>query len=221
MPEDLSEEALQRLQRLGVEVRLGAAVTAVDASGVTIGTARVDARTVIWAAGVAASPAGQWIGAKCDRAGRIEVNPDLTVPDHLEIFAIGDTALMLDAAGKPLPGVAPVAKQQGRYVGSLIKTRLRSVERIEPFSYRNYGNLATIGRKAAVIDFGWIRLRGFVAWLIWMVAHVYFLIGFRNRIGIFCCIHFLAFGTEFTVIISQLVTRCRSRRRTSAVRHAL
>jgi NADH dehydrogenase len=182
MPEDLSEEALQRLQRLGVEVRLGAAVTAVDASGVTIGTARVDARTVIWAAGVAASPAGQWIGAKCDRAGRIEVNPDLTVPDHLEIFAIGDTALMLDAAGKPLPGVAPVAKQQGRYVGSLIKTRLRSVERIEPFFYRNYGNLATIGRKAAVIDFGWIRLRGFVAWLIWMVAHVYFLIGFRNRI---------------------------------------
>ena len=89
---------------------------------------------------------------------------------------------MLDAAGKPLPGVAPVAKQQGRYVGSLIKTRLRSAERIEPFSYRNYGNLATIGRKAAVIDFGWIRLRGFVAWLIWMVAHVYFLIGFRNRI---------------------------------------
>ena len=182
MPEDLSEEALQRLQRLGVEVRLGAAVTAVDASGVTIGTARLDARTVIWAAGVAASPAGQWIGAKCDRAGRIEVNPDLTVPDHPEIFAIGDTALMLDAAGRPLPGVAPVAKQQGRYVGSLIKTRLHSAERIEPFSYRNYGNLATIGRKAAVIDFGWIRLHGFVAWLIWMVAHVYFLIGFRNRI---------------------------------------
>jgi NADH dehydrogenase len=182
MPEDLSEEALQRLQRLGVEVRLGAAVTAVDASGVTIGRARLDARTVIWAAGVAASPAGQWIGAKCDRAGRIEVNPDLTVPDHPEIFAIGDTAFMLDAAGKPLPGVAPVAKQQGRYVGRLIKTRLRSAERIEPFCYRNYGNLATIGRKAAVIDFGWIRLRGFVAWLIWMVAHVYFLIGFRNRI---------------------------------------
>jgi NADH dehydrogenase len=182
MPEDLSEEALQRLQRLGVEVRLGAAVTAVDASGVTIGRARLDARTVIWAAGVAASPAGQWIGAKCDRAGRIEINPDLTVPDHPEIFAIGDTALMFDAAGRPLPGVAPVAKQQGRYVGSLIKTRLHSAERIEPFSYRNYGNLATIGRKAAVIDFGWIRLRGFVAWLIWMVAHVYFLIGFRNRI---------------------------------------
>ena len=181
MPEDLSEEALQRLQRLGVEVRLGAAVTAVDASGVTIGRARLDARTVIWAAGVAASPAGQWIGAKCDRAGRIEVNPDLTVPDHPEIFAIGDTALMLDAAGRPLPGVAPVAKQQGRYVGSLIKTRLHSAERIEPFSYRNYGNLATIGRKAAVIDFGWIHLRGFVAWMIWTVAHIYFLIGLRNR----------------------------------------
>jgi NADH dehydrogenase len=180
-PQDLSDDALRRLERLGVEVRLGAPITAVDASGVTIGTARIEARTVIWAAGVAASPAGHWIGAKCDRAGRIEVEPDLSVRGHPEVFAIGDTALALDAAGKPLPGVAPVAKQQGRYVARLINNRLRSAVQAEPFRYRNYGNLATIGRKAAVIDFGWVHLRGFIAWVIWTVAHIYFLIGFRNR----------------------------------------
>ena len=181
-PQDLSDDALRRLERLGVEVRLGASVTSVDASGVTIGTERIEARTVIWAAGVAASPAGQWIGAKCDRAGRIEVEPDLSVRGLPEVFAIGDTALTLHASGKPLPGVAPVAKQQGRYVGRLIKGRLRNAERVEPFRYRDYGNLATIGRKAAVVDFGWIHLRGVVAWVVWTVAHIYFLIGFRNRI---------------------------------------
>jgi NADH dehydrogenase len=181
MPSDLSNDAQRRLEQLGVEVRLNAPVTAVDAAGVTIGMARIEARTVIWAAGVAASPAGQWIGAECDRVGRIKVNPDLSAPGHPEIFAIGDTALALDSAGRPLPGVAPVAKQQGVYVGKLIKARLHDSEQIAPFHYRNYGNLATIGRKAAVIDFGWIHLRGFVAWVIWSVAHIYFLIGFRNR----------------------------------------
>jgi NADH dehydrogenase len=181
MPEDLSDDAKQRLERLGVEVRLDAPVTAVDATGVGLGAARIEARTVIWAAGVAASPAGLWVGAECDRVGRIKVAPDMSVPGHAEIFAIGDTALALDAAGQPLPGVAPVAKQQGTYVGKLIKARLHGTERIGPFRYRNYGNLATIGRKAAVIDFGWIRLRGFVAWMIWSVAHIFFLIGFRNR----------------------------------------
>jgi NADH dehydrogenase len=181
MPADLSNYAQQRLERLGVEVRLNAPVTAVDAAGVTIGAARIEARTVIWAAGVAASPAGQWIGAEWDRVGRIKVNSDLSVPDHPEIFAIGDTTLALDAAGKPLPGVAPVAKQQGAYIGRLIKARLRGAERVGPFHYRDYGNLATIGRKAAVIDFGWIHLRGLVAWLIWTVVHIYFLIGLRNR----------------------------------------
>jgi len=180
-PEDLSDDAKRRLERLGVEVRLGAPVTAIDSSGVTIGPARIDSRTVIWAAGVAASPAGNWIGAKCDRVGRIEVDRELFVPGHPEIFAIGDTALALDADGKPLPGIAPVAKQQGRYVGKLIKARLCGAERTEPFRYRSYGNLATIGRKAAVIDFGWIHLRGLVAWVIWSVVHIYFLIGFRNR----------------------------------------
>jgi len=180
-PEDLANDATRRLEQLGVEVRLGAPVTAIDSSGVDIGPARVEARTAIWAAGVAASPAGHWIGAKCDRVGRILVDPDLSVAGHPEIFAIGYTALALDATGTPLPGIAPVAKQQGRYVGSLIKARLRGAERVEPFHYQSYGNLATIGRKAAVIDFGWIHLRGLVAWVIWSVVHIYFLIGFRNR----------------------------------------
>src|ERR1700733_408237 len=180
-PEDLSDDATRRLEQLGVEVRLGVPVTAIDSSGVKIGPARIEARTVIWAAGVAASPAGHWIGAKCDRVGRIEVDPDLSVPGHPEIFAIGDTVLALDANGKPLPGVAPVAKQQGLYVGGLIKARLRNTERVQPFHYRDYGNLATIGRKAAVVDFGWIHLRGLVAWVIWSAVHIYFLIGFRNR----------------------------------------
>jgi NADH:quinone reductase (non-electrogenic) len=141
-PEDLSDDATRRLEQLGVEVRLGAPVSAIDPSGVEIGTLRIEARTVIWAAGVAASPAGHWIGTKCDRVGRIEVDPNLAVPGYPEIFAIGDTALTLDANGKPLPGVAPVAKQQGRYVGSLIKARLRGGERVEAFHYRATGPLS-------------------------------------------------------------------------------
>ena len=180
-PKDLSDDARQRLEQLGVEVRLGAPVTAIDSAGVTIGAAHIEARTVIWAAGVAASPAGHWIGAERDRVGRIKVDPNLAVPGHPEIFAIGDTALALDAAGRPLPGIAPVAKQQGRYVGRLIKAQLRGAKRVEPFHYRSYGNLATIGRKAAIIDFGWVHLRGLIAWVIWSVVHIYFLIGFRNR----------------------------------------
>ena len=183
MPADLSNDAQHRLEKLGVEVRLNAPVTAVDAAGVTIGAARIEARTVLWAAGVAASPAGQWIGAECDRVGRIKVNADLSVPGHPEIFAIGDTALVIDTVGKPLPGVAPVAKQQGVYVGQLIKARMEG-GKVVPFHYRNFGNLATIGRKAAVIDFGWIHLRGSVAWVIWSVAHIFFLIGFRNRLTV-------------------------------------
>lgn len=180
-PESLSREAEQQLERLGVEVRKGAPVTAVDGDGVIVGDERIEARTVIWAAGIAASPAATWIGADHDRAGRIKVNPDLSVPGHPEIFAIGDTALSIDQNGKPLPGVAPVAKQQGYYVARLIKTRLKG-KQIGPFRYRDYGNLATIGRKAAVIDFGKIRLHGLVAWLIWTIAHIYYLIGFRNRL---------------------------------------
>ncbi|HTW33961.1 MAG TPA: NAD(P)/FAD-dependent oxidoreductase [Rhizomicrobium sp.] len=181
LPPDLSGDAKRRLEKLGVEVRLDAAVTDVNAEFVEAGGARIDARTVIWAAGIQASPAGAWLGAKCDRAGRILVNPDLSVPDHPEVFAIGDTAAAFDKAGNPLPGMAPVAKQQGVYVAELIRQRVRGRTSVRPFRYRNYGNFAAIGRRAAVIDLGWIHMRGLIAWILWSFAHIYFLIGFRNR----------------------------------------
>jgi NADH dehydrogenase len=141
----------------------------------------VPARTVLWAAGVAASPAARWLKAAQDRSGRVEVEADLSLPGHPEIFVIGDTALV---AGNPLPGIAPAAKQAGQYVGKVIRMRARGGKTPGPFRYRNYGNLATIGRKAAVVDFGWIRLSGYVAWLLWGFAHIYFLIGFRNRLAV-------------------------------------
>jgi NADH dehydrogenase len=183
-PESLSVFAKAALERLGVEVRLGRAVTACDASGVVLGDDRIETRTIIWAAGVAASPAARWLAAEKDRAGRVVVGSDLSLPGHREVFVIGDTAAVVGADGKPLPGIAPVAKQQGAYVGKLIAARLAG--RADPplFRYRHYGNLATIGRKVAVADFGRIRLGGRLAWLLWGLVHVLFLIGFRNRIAV-------------------------------------
>ena len=180
-PERLSSVAKESLQRLGVDVHLGERVTACDATGVTLGDKKLECRTIIWAAGVRASPAAQWLSAEHDRAGRAIVGNDLTVPGHPEIFVIGDTALAHDAGGRPLPGVAPVAKQQGKYVAKVLNARLRSEQKPPPFRYVNLGNLATIGRSAAVVDFGRIKLTGRIAWLVWCVAHIYFLIGFRNR----------------------------------------
>ena len=176
----LSEAARKSLEQLGVEVRLGTPVTALDAAGVSVGTERIEARTVIWAAGVIASPAGQWLGAETDRAGRVKVAPDLSVPGHPDIFVIGDTAAIDDASGNPLPGVAPVAKQQGNYLAALLIAR-QSGKTVPPFRYRDLGSLATIGRKRAVIQMGRFKLKGFFAWLLWCVAHIYYLIGFRNR----------------------------------------
>jgi NADH:ubiquinone reductase (H+-translocating) len=181
-PERLSATARRALERLGVEVGLGAAVTACDAAGVAIGDDRLPSRCIIWAAGVAASPAGKWLGAERDRAGRVKVSPDLTVPGHPEIFVIGDSALATDGRGNPLPGIAPAAKQAGDYVARLIRARLAGRKPSPPFRYRHLGNLATIGRKAAVADFGRIRLSGRLAWLLWGMVHIYFLIGFRNRL---------------------------------------
>ncbi|HEX2116318.1 MAG TPA: FAD-dependent oxidoreductase [Alphaproteobacteria bacterium] len=166
-----------------MEVRLGKAVTACDDKGVMVADERIESATVIWGAGVAASPAARWLGAEKDRVGRVKVNRDLSLPGHANVFVIGDTAAAEDEAGKILPGVAPVAKQQGAYVARAIKARLRG-EQIAPFHYRNYGNLATIGRKSAVADFGWLRLSGFLAWLLWGAVHIAFLIGFRNRIAV-------------------------------------
>jgi NADH:quinone reductase (non-electrogenic) len=177
----LSDIARRSLEHLGVEVKLGTAVTDCDGGGVTMGGERIESRTLIWAAGVQASPAGAWVGAETDRAGRVKVEPDLSIPGHPHVFAIGDTASVTDPHGKPLPGVAPVAKQQGQYVAKLLKARIRG-ESIGPFRYRDFGSLATIGRKAAVVQIGRARLSGFIAWLMWSVAHIYFLIGFRNRI---------------------------------------
>jgi NADH dehydrogenase len=177
----LSEAAKLSLAQLGVEVRLGAAVTAVDAAGVSIGAERIEARTVIWGAGVMASPAGRWLGAETDRAGRVKVAPDLTVPGHPDIFVIGDTAALNGADGKPLPGVAPVAKQQGQYVADLLTAR-QAGKSVAPFRYRDFGSLATIGRKRAIVQMGRFKLKGFLAWVLWSVAHIYFLIGFRNRL---------------------------------------
>ena len=181
--EDLSAYARKALERLGVEVRTGAAVTRVDAEGVMLATERIEAATVIWAAGVQASPAADWLGAAKDRAGRVMVEADLTVPDHPEIFVIGDTA-MLVSDGKPVPGVAPAAKQQGAHVATTIRARLKGDMAIHRFHYRDQGSLATIGRSAAVVDFGWIRLKGALAWWLWGIAHIFFLIGVRNRLAV-------------------------------------
>jgi NADH dehydrogenase FAD-containing subunit len=172
-PEDLSQEAKRMLEKLGVQVRLGQRVTDVDAMGVMVGDERIETTTVIWAAGVQASRAGEWLGAACDSAGRVAVGPDLCVPGHLDIFVIGD--------GRQVPGVAPAAKQHGRYVAEVIAARLRGRPAPPAFRYRNHGLLATIGRKRAAVDFGWLRLRGLTAWLLWSTAHLYFLVGFRNR----------------------------------------
>ena len=182
-PDDLSAYAQAALESIGVEVILGQAVTECAADGVVYGGQRLQARTLIWAAGVRASPAAEWLGAEADRAGRIQVLPDLSVLGHPDIFAIGDTVVIAGPDGQPVPGIAPAAKQQGRHVAAAIKARL-SGEMPAPFRYRHAGSLAQIGKRKAVIDFGAIKLRGTIAWWIWGIAHIYFLIGLRNRLSV-------------------------------------
>ena len=182
-PDDLSAYAQRSLEEIGVEVILGQPVTECSADGVVFGGKPLHARTLIWAAGVRASRAAEWLGATADRAGRLQVQPDLTVPDHPDIFAIGDTVTIADARGNPVPGIAPAAKQQGRHVAASIKARL-SGGTTSPFRYSHAGSLAQIGKRKAVIDFGTIKLRGTIAWWIWGIAHIYFLIGLRNRLSV-------------------------------------
>lgn len=183
-PDDLSAYAQHSLENLGVEVELGQPVTDCTADGVIYGGRSLATRTIIWAAGVQASPAGEWLGAPADRAGRLVVLPDLTIPAHPNVFAIGDTVTIPGPDGKPIPGIAPAAKQQGRYVAESIKARLRGDAAVPPFRYHHDGSLAQIGKRRAVIDFGWIKLRGSLAWWIWGIAHIYFLIGVRNRLSV-------------------------------------
>jgi len=181
---DLSAYALKALARLGVEVRLGTAVTDCNSSGVTIGAQFVAADVILWAAGVRASPAAAWLGAAADSAGRVKVEADLTVAGHAEIFVIGDTATVNVWNGKPAPGIAPAAKQQGAHVARTINRRLAGDAAPRPFRYRHAGDLATIGKRSAVIDFGWCKLKGWLAWWVWGLAHIYFLIGLRNRFSV-------------------------------------
>jgi NADH dehydrogenase len=178
-PANLSARTQKALKKLGVEIRLGQPVTDIGPHHVQIGNELIWAHTTIWAAGVRASPAAQWLGTPSDRSGRTIVDSDLFVLGQTNIFAIGDTAACPDAKRGTLPCVAPVAKQQGRYVADKILGRT-----MKPFRYRDYGNLATIGRRSAVADFGRLRLSGFPAWLLWCVAHVWFLAGFRNRLSV-------------------------------------
>jgi NADH dehydrogenase len=156
-------------------------VTRCDKDGVDTSSGRIDASTIIWAAGVVASPAAHWLGIEADRAGRVKVNPDLSLPEHPDIFVIGDTAAVLDGNGKPVPGIAPAAKQMGQHVGKLIAARIAGRPTSKPFRYRHQGDLATVGRRAAVVKLGPLKLKGFIGWLFWSVAHIYFLIGLRYR----------------------------------------
>jgi NADH dehydrogenase len=180
-PEDLSAYAHQALERMGVEVMTTTRVTQCDAQGVDLEGSRIEAGTIVWAAGVVASPAAEWIGAEKDRAGRIKVGPDLTVPGRPEIFVVGDTAAAVDETGRMVPGIAPAAKQMGRYVAGVIAARIAGRPEPGPFQYRHQGDLATIGRKAAVVKLDHVNLTGFLGWLFWGFAHIYFLIGLRNR----------------------------------------
>jgi NADH dehydrogenase FAD-containing subunit len=181
-PEKLAAKAQQALERLGAEVLTDAPVEQCDADGVVAAGRRIEARTVVWAAGVQASPAARWLHAEADRAGRVKVEPDLSVPGEPNIFVVGDTALVLGRDGKPVPGIAPAAKQMGDYVAKVIKSRVAGKPPPGPFHYRNLGNFATIGRHAAIADLGWLRISGYPAWLLWGIAHIYFLIDFRSRI---------------------------------------
>ncbi|WP_020179602.1 NAD(P)/FAD-dependent oxidoreductase [Methylopila sp. M107] len=183
-PEALSDYTREALEKMGVEVMTNTRVTNVDAKGVDLEHGRLDAATTIWAAGVVASSAGRWVGAECDRAGRVIVEPNLTIPGDEHVFVVGDTAAVKRTDGSPVPGVAPAAKQMGAFVADVIASRAREAVPPPAFVYHHQGDVATIGRHAAVIVLPYMNLKGFIAWLFWCVAHIYFLIGARNRIAV-------------------------------------
>jgi NADH dehydrogenase len=180
--EDLATYAAQSLERMGVSVLTNARVTACDSKGVALGDARIEAATLMWAAGVMASEAADWIGAKSDRARRIIVSEDLTVPGHDNIFAIGDTAAVAHESGRTVPGIAPAAKQMGHHVARVILAAVAGSKRSSPFRYKHQGDLATIGHRSAIVQLPRMKLTGLSGWLFWSIAHIYFLIGVRNRL---------------------------------------
>ncbi|RDI57933.1 NADH dehydrogenase [Microvirga subterranea] len=181
-PEDLSAYAERALQHLGVTILTGRPVEAIDENGITLGGERIATATVIWAAGVAASPVGAMLGVGTDRAGRVRVGPDLSVPGLDGVYVLGDLALAHDEKGRPLPGLAQVAHQEGIYLGKALKARILRGEAPAPFRFRSRGNLAVIGRNEAVVHWETFKLKGFAAWLVWGIAHVYLLVGFQNRL---------------------------------------
>jgi NADH dehydrogenase len=202
--EKLAKKAHKALNRLGVEVRTNSPVEAIDSEGVVIAGERIPAKTVIWTAGVAASPAGQWLGTETDRAGRVKVGSDLTVPGHPNIFVIGDTS-SLTQDDKPLPGVAPVAMQEGQYVASVIADRATGKEHPEAFRYVDKGSMATVGRFYGIVAIGKFRATGIVGWFLWLVLHLMFLIGFRNRlvVGFQWLVYFTTFQRGARLITFQ------------------
>ena len=209
MSEELSSYAEQSLGKLGVEVRLGHAVTHCDTNGVMVDGELLPSATILWAAGVEASPAAVWLDAESDKAGRVVVEDDLSVAGHPNIFVIGDTAAVKDANGSPVPGIAPAAKQQGKYVAKRIRGRVEGREKTGAFYYKHSGDLATIGRKSAVIEFSFMRLRGLPAWWIWGIAHIYFLIGVRSPllVALNWLRQYLTYGRGARLITGQRINR--------------
>jgi NADH dehydrogenase len=183
-PENLARKAQAKLQKMGVEVRLGHPVELIDAEGVVVNGQRIRSKCVIWAAGVQASPAGAWLGAETDRAGRVKVKPDLTVPDHPEIFVVGDTAY-IEEDGKPLAGVAQVAIQSGKYAAHVVRQRVKQGAPPPPFKYFDKGNMATVTRGFAVVDSKLMRTAGFIGKLGWALLHILYLSAFENRFIVF------------------------------------
>jgi NADH dehydrogenase len=205
-PERLANKAKKALNHLGVEVRTNSPVEDVNSEGVVIGGKLLPAKTVIWTAGVAASPAGAWLGTETDRGGRVKVNRDTSIPGHPNIFVLGDTAQFIqDENGKPLPGVAQVAMQQGRYVAGVIADRIAGKEHGEAFHYVDKGNMATVGRFYAIASIGKLQFSGWLAWFMWLVLHLFFLIGFRNRMVVLFqwIVYFTTFRRGARVITSE------------------
>jgi NADH dehydrogenase len=215
---ELSAYAKSALEKLGVTVEVGRPVRECDGNGVVFGDEPLPAKVILWAAGVRASAAATWLAAAADNANRVKVEPDLTVPGHADIFTIGDTASVNAWHGKPVPGIAPAAKQQGLHVAKTIRMRLQGNTEPRPFRYRHSGNLATIGKRSAVIDFGWLTLRGHTAWWIWGLAHIYFLIGVRNRLAVaLSWLWIYTTGNRSSCLITQGDKKSMGRRKTDLV----